>query len=542
MRKFKSLALLAAAAMVATSVVPVMAEETTEAADTASDEEWFSSDIDTSEHVTIVYVTTGNKPTNTATDDMLAQLNEILTEKVNAELEIYYIEWTDYLTNYNLLLSSLDGTIDLVGTATDWLDAWPNAKKGAFLELSEDMLQTYCPKTYAQVEADGHWEDCMYNGQIYLIPEDNYSQWINHGFMYRQDWADEAGLTDGVHSWEDMTTYFQGILDNHPDVIPWDSDGTPATTVAGGWIASHTDDILIDGLGTCMFYGTKEDPYTIISPYMDDDTLYDYADLMYEWNEMGVWRTDVLNNTETSTRDELYAGTTGTDQHHTETWYGAVRPEMDEQQPGSDVGFFWFGEEMGNLVRMTTTHGAMAISAASQNPERALMVYDLLRNDEECYRLFNYGIEGVQYEFVDPEDESSLLIQRPESYDEETDGIVTDYWWGRNDDLELRWNDCYWDGLDEISQVYESVAIDYPYGQFVIDTSPISSYISSMSEVWDTYMKQIAFGQSDDPHGLVDEFREQMKNAGYDEVLSYLQEQMDAVYGDAAAEETTAAE
>ena len=70
---------------------------------------------------------------------MLEKLNDILTEKVNAELDIYWIEWTDYLTNYNLILAQNDGSVNLVGTATDWLDAWPNVKKGAFLELSEDI-------------------------------------------------------------------------------------------------------------------------------------------------------------------------------------------------------------------------------------------------------------------------------------------------------------------------------------------------------------------------------------------------------------------
>ena len=28
------------------------------------------------------------------------------------------------------------------------------------------------------------------------------------------------------------------------------------------------------------------------------------------------------------------------------------------------------------------------------------MVYDLIRNDPECYRLFMYGIEGEQYVLV----------------------------------------------------------------------------------------------------------------------------------------------
>ncbi len=80
-----------------------------------------------------------------ATQKMLDELNAILTEKVNAELQIYYIGWTDYLSNYNLTLARMDGSVDLVGTATDWLDAWPNAKNGAFLELSDEMLAKYAP-------------------------------------------------------------------------------------------------------------------------------------------------------------------------------------------------------------------------------------------------------------------------------------------------------------------------------------------------------------------------------------------------------------
>lgn len=47
--------------------------------------------IDTSKHVVIQYMTTGNKPTNGATEKMLAKLNAILNEKCNAELQIYYI-------------------------------------------------------------------------------------------------------------------------------------------------------------------------------------------------------------------------------------------------------------------------------------------------------------------------------------------------------------------------------------------------------------------------------------------------------------------
>lgn len=99
--------------------------ETTSSSDTAAAT---STDIDTSEHVVITYMTTGGTDENNGNADMLAKLNEILTEKVNAEIQIYHIDWTNYLSVYNLTLAQMDGTVDLVGTASDWLDAWPNAK------------------------------------------------------------------------------------------------------------------------------------------------------------------------------------------------------------------------------------------------------------------------------------------------------------------------------------------------------------------------------------------------------------------------------
>lgn len=217
-------------------------------------------EADTSEHVVINYMTTGDAPSGPAKerlDEMMGQLNEILNEKVNAELQIYYIAWTDYLSNYNLTLAQMDGTVDLVGTASDWLDAWPNSKTGAFLELSEDMLKTYAPKTWESVPAE-NWELCKYNGEIYLIPEDNYAQWTNHGFAYRLDWAKEAGLSNGVHSWEDMTTYFRWVKENKPDIkVPWDSDGTQYATMVGGWIISHSDYVGIDGINAGGMWGAK---------------------------------------------------------------------------------------------------------------------------------------------------------------------------------------------------------------------------------------------------------------------------------------------
>ncbi|MCD7833113.1 MAG: DUF3502 domain-containing protein [Lachnospiraceae bacterium] len=494
-------------------------------------------DIDTSEHVVINYMTTGDKPTGEALDNlnaMLEQLNAILTEKVNAEIEIYYIEWTDYLSNYNLTLASMDGSVDLVGTASDWLDAWPNAKNGAFLELSEDMLSTYAPATYASVPAE-NWDMCKYDGEIYLMPEDNYAQWTNHGFAYRLDWAREAGLEDGVHSWEDMTTYFQYVTEAYPDIQAWDSDGTNYATMVGGWISSKTNYVSIDGINSgAMWGGTKDDLYTVYSPYATEtDLLVEFAEMMKSWDEMGVWVTDVLNNTDASNRDEFRVGLSAAEQHHTQTWTDlcsdTAANTIYEDDEDAEVGFFYFGEEAQNIVALSITHGAMAVSAASANPERALMVYDLIRNDVDCYRLFNYGIEGVSYEITDDGYKTT-----PEGYDSETQNIngMTNYWWGRNDDLELKSAELNWDAIDELYAIYDEIKIEYPYGQFVANVDEISYMIDNISEIHTNYMKQIAYGKfTGTAEEIVAEYQAALASAGIDDVTAELQAQFDELYG-----------
>ncbi|MEZ3463987.1 MAG: ABC transporter substrate-binding protein [Lachnospiraceae bacterium] len=498
------------------------------------------SDADTSEHVVITYMTTGDAPSGDALNtynDMMEKLNAILTEKVNAELETYFISWTDYLANYNLTLAQMDGSVDLVGTSSDWLDSWPNAKNGAFLELSEEMLQTYAPQTWASVPAD-HWELCKYDGEIYLMPEDNYAQWTNHGYIYRMDWAKEAGLADGVHSWEDMTAYWKYCKEAFPDLIAlWDSDGTSYNAMAGGWIASHSDYVSIDGINAgAMWGGRKDDLYTVYSPYVTEtDLLVEFVRLMKEWDEIGVWPTDVLNNTsmtEDMNADMYRIGQVAAVQKHTEMWTGLVsalpQNTIYQENPDADTGFFYFGEEQGNVVELSITHGAMAVSAGSENPGRALMVYDLLRNDPECHMLFCQGVEGVSYEVTE-----DGLMTKPEGFNADTQNIngITNFWWGRNDDILLRNAQNNWEKIDALYAEYDKVKIPYPYGQFIVNTDEIQSYIQNITEIHTNYMKQICYGKySGTAEEIVAEYQNALKAAGIDTVTEELQRQMDAIY------------
>src|SRR4051794_7685775 len=73
--------------------------------------------IDTSKPVTVTMMVLGDKPTNGQVEKVLEKVNAKLKEKVNATIQLKWIEWADYTTKYNLTLASGE-PVDLVITAT----------------------------------------------------------------------------------------------------------------------------------------------------------------------------------------------------------------------------------------------------------------------------------------------------------------------------------------------------------------------------------------------------------------------------------------
>ncbi|SFC09231.1 DUF3502 domain-containing protein [Butyrivibrio sp. YAB3001] len=480
--------------------------------------EW---DIDFREEpTTITYLTIGDKPVNGQTEKVIEELNKILIKKVNAQLDIYYVGWNDYLSNYNRVLDEGITSLDLIGTGTDWLDGWPNVLKGNFYPMSKELLSTFCPMTYASVSNE-QWEKCSYNGNIYFIPENEFTQWTNHGFVYRGDIADEAGIGD-IKSFEDLSEYVEYVATKRPELIAWDADGTD-NIVALGYIMSKEKYVPIYELGIYGLFGAyAEDKLKIVSPYYEGEEFVEFARLMKKWDEMGAWReklSDAGNN-----QKEFYSGNTALEQHHTQNYFTSIRPTMELKQPGADARFYWFGKECGNLLKTSILHGAMAVYSGSKNPEKALMVYDVIRNDVDCYRLLRYGIQGTQYEI-----NSSGMIEKPSGYNENANSMLTNFWWGRRDELEIQDSTYSWDEYYDLVDEYEHVAEDYPWDGYNFVSEDINRKLNKVIEVCDEYIPQISYGKYDsDPEEIVLEFRQELKEAGIEEIMAELQTIVDS--------------
>ncbi|MDR3249438.1 MAG: ABC transporter substrate-binding protein, partial [Treponema sp.] len=391
--------------------------------------------------------------------------------------------------------------------------------------LTPELIQKNAPKTWAAIPQT-HWDLCTENGNIWFIPEDQYSQFTNHGMYWRKDWATEGGLSD-VAVFEDLEKYWDIVKKNHPEAYPWDINGAEYLDLGliGAYMMAKQPVQGIIGVSAGnfgLFQYNVNDPYTVVSLYMDGNELGEAARLLDRWSKKGFWREDVLNY-RGETRNLLFAGLSGSDQHHSQTYYSSVRVRMDEDQPGSDAQMYWWGKEINNVNKDLLTHGAMAINAASRNVEKALQLYDLLRNDKQIYLLYNYGIEGKDYVV-----KSGGVFSRPDGWNSSTDAIDTNFWAGRMDEFEPVW-DTWWSGRNDFVENLNSFAREYPLGKFAFDNSKVSAEMSAIGEVCATYIPSIHFGKTGNPDKAVADFRAALKQAGFDKVKAEVQAQLNAL-------------
>lgn len=97
--------------------------------------------------------------------------------------------------------------------------------------------------------------------------------------------------------------------------------------------------------------------------------------------------------------------------------------------------------------------------------------------------------------------------------------------------LELKDATKNWDAIDKLYAEYDSLKIDYPYGQFIPDVDDIQGKIDNVSSVQEEYMKQISFGlYNGSAEDIVAEYQAALEKAGINDVTAAIQEQISATY------------
>lgn len=440
--------------------------------------------------------------------EILDALNVKLLESINATLEVKYIDWGDIATKYPLMWATGE-EFDMAYTSSSAAVPFATlAEQGALVDITT-MLDTVAPTLKAELDQVA-WDSVTVDGKIYGIPS-TYSEFNSYGFITRTDLLEKYGM-DAVTSVEDMEKYMDAAKAD--GWVPLNGSANLASDLYRTLVALTGSWIDAPGIQSSEMYvaAPAENPSEFFHPAFTQE-FEDWAVKMKEWGDKGYWGVDVMASAKDD-KDNFIDGLSASFITHQPDWTGN-KNNYDKLGVGTE--FFCF-PNVNKIIRVAGVQNCTGISTTSKNPERALMLIEKLMTDEECYRLFQYGVEGVQYALEDGR------IVTPEGFNPDTDGGGFCGWSLRTDKLNLPMasEDTRRYTLNE---EWKKTAIDNPYVGFSFNPDNVTSELAAISSVNSQLGIQIMLGKAGDPVAAVAEYRKQLQAAGIDAVLAELSAQ-----------------
>ncbi|WNS40719.1 ABC transporter substrate-binding protein [Paenibacillus sp. MMS20-IR301] len=473
---------------------------------------------DHSKEVKIVGYLLGSAPKGMP--EVLAAINEKLKRDINATLEINYIGWGDVASRYPLLLVSGED-VDFV-FAADWNYYVSEASKGAFLNLSGEMLNTYMPAHMARLPAAA-LEAAKVNGKVFMVPTSTPDRKVNVA-MFRKDIMKQAGMTD-ITEMSQIEPYLAEVKRSYPDMIPLNLESqydlpTPYHYLLAeklGWPGAPVDsgDPLSEGITfdnddpSGKIVSMMEEPYLSAQKYA--------AGIMKDWYDKGYINKNPYAN-KVRSKDNFINGKTGVAFGNT-TDVASVLTSAKEK--GIEVYLKPMLYPSGRTAQTSWINNGVAVAANSKNPERTLEALDLLMEDPAYVTLAYFGIEGVNYAIT-----SDDRLGLPEGVTNDSNTYPPDAagFWFVNKDLfkpMATWTDSYI-GLQGKIKDY---LVPVPYLGFTFNSENIKTEVANIKNVSTQYAQPIFIGAVNNVDEAFDILDKKLKAAGIDRVKAEVEQQ-----------------
>lgn len=481
-------------------------QNTAQAAPTAQQE--FKPDI--SQEVKLKMYLLSNKPVDA--DLVYEEINKKLKQDINATVDVNFISWAEESTKYQLIFASGED-FDLVYTA-NWESYNQMAVKDAFMPLTEDMLSKYAPKTFAEVPKDA-WIQTKVNGKVFMVPftEKEYNTYIA---IVRGDLRKKYNLPE-LKSIGDVEKYLATIATNEKGLIPWADLGSNTCWLVPGLNFIYPNNYGEIGQST-MTYIEQTDKTGKIRSLIDQEfynKLLDTYKIASDWYKKGFWSKSALTN-KSNDVDQLVAGKGAfgiTNATNVQKYVTIIKQEHPDWKPELfDVNFSQYA-----FVNSYLNNG-IAIHAASKNPERALMMLDLFRNDQSYFDLTTYGIKGKHYNLTD----DGKYLAGP---DVANFGLDEGCPWGWRTNL-YRDNANNSESLTKILANFDSKAFIPPLVGFDYNGENMKTELASIKALHDQYYQILCLGMDENPEVRMAEWLEKAKAVGYEKIVSDMQNQI----------------
>ncbi|MBB6632925.1 ABC transporter substrate-binding protein [Cohnella thailandensis] len=425
-------------------------------------------------------------------------LNKILTEKINATIDIAPIDWGAWDDKMNLMIASRE-PVDVLFTAS-WNGYAKNVAKGAYMDLGP-LLDQYGQGIKESLDP-AFLDGSKIGGKNYAIPT-NKELASAGGIVYRKDIADELGIDmSQVKKIEDLDAVYKVVKEKKPGM----------TALYNGGFTSHFF-VELDFLGDATIPGAidKNGTDAVVKPAEEFPQYLNALKVTRDYFQKGYINKDAAT-TQTSSLDAYKTGNV----------FSTVEPlkpgKAEEIASATGLeGKLAQIQLTGKTVATSETTGAMlAISSTSEDPARAMMLINLLHTDKEIVNLLNFGIEGTHYTL------SGNVMTPTEKSAQYAPGVA---WELGNQFLNYTWNTEAADKWDQFKQFNEG-ALSSPALGFTFDSEPVKTEVGALANVLREYQKALETG-SIDPDSVLPKFKAAEKSAGLDKVIAEKQKQLD---------------
>jgi putative aldouronate transport system substrate-binding protein len=449
--------------------------------------------------------------------DVLAELNKKLKNDLNCTMEVSYINWADRLSKYPLVLAAGED-IDWIFTA-NWCMYTQQAVRGAFLELTEEILKRYMPRHYAAVPPEG-WPQVKVNGKLYMVPTSTPDRKVPV-FLLRRDLRLKYGIA-GIGRLSEAEPYLRAVLNNEPGMIPMNMEVGYDLSAAFSavrnqycppfaWVVNDSIPFIYD--------------YELSLPGVltELDGAYGAAfaraaKTLKQWCEKGYFNRNPFAN-KVRSMEAFAQGKSAVAFGNSQDSQGTISRARDK---GFDVEIIPALSSTGTYPADPYINNGFAIAAASKNVERTLMAMDLIMEDPAYDYLVYFGIEGINYVIRDGRiDLPAGLTTEANTYPPDAAGF-----WFTNKSVFMplaSWLPAYVD----LKNSLEKMLYVTPYSAFSFVPDNVKTELVNVTQVWQQYAQPLQIGMVPDVDKGIAELKANLSAANVEKVRAEIQRQMD---------------
>ena len=427
------------------------------------------------------------------------KLSQVLKKKINSTIKIIAYTYQEYTSKMSGVIAA-NSNFDVCFTSPDINPYVTNVQREAFLPL-DYLLPNYAPKTWEAIPSE-IWEQTRIDGKIYgSVNEQIFPR--TYGFKATNNVILKTFLDEEYEGIKPSEVYSHisdpfSFLEEYLEWVKTKGYGAggkiSALDTASAMLANFGFDDLGTGMSVPGAVRISDTGYTVVNQFASPEYKR-LVDTVYDWKEKGY--IDPAVSSYDLTPDS--------------TW-----------KPG------YLSDQM---IRLTESHyftsyvvGTMnAISSTSGNPARAMKFIELLRTDEEVHNLLQFGVEDVHY-IKDPDNPNRIAsFITGSGYDNRNFGwglgteFISYLIEGQEDDL--------W---EEVKSINQNTPMTKLIGfNFNITDSVLKQKISNCKAVVNKYLTAFEKAQFKDKDNTYQQFINELKDAGSEEVVRAKQSQLD---------------